>query len=124
MFSSSRRNFIRGLAGVSALGMGGCFSIGKGKNGKIRLAAVGVGGKGYSDWTPMLKTGMAEMVAFCDADRTIYESCIKKAAKDGLGDLSQVPFYTDYRDLLANAGALGVDAMTISTPYSFAVLLK
>ena len=117
MYNSSRRNFIRGLAGVSALGMGGCFSIGKSiGDRKIRLAAVGVGGKGYSDWTPMLKTGMAEMVAFCDADRTIYESCIKKAAKDGLGDLSKVPYYSDYRDLLANAGALGVDAMTISTP--------
>ena len=65
MFSSSRRNFIRGLAGVSALGMGGCFSIGKSVGDrKIRLAAVGVGGKGYSDWTPMLKSGLVEMVAF------------------------------------------------------------
>ena len=115
--SSSRRGFLRGLVGASALSMGGCFSIGKSiGDRKIRLAAVGVGGKGYSDWTPMLKTGMAEMVAFCDADRTIYESCIKKAAKDGLGDLSKVPYYSDYRDLLANAGALGVDAMTVSTP--------
>lgn len=115
--SSSRRGFLRGLVGASALGMGGCFSIGKSiGDRKIRLAAVGVGGKGYSDWTPMLKTGMAEMVAFCDADRTIYESCIQKAAKDGLGDLSKVPYYSDYRDLLANAGALGIDAMTVSTP--------
>ena len=116
MFSSSRRGFLRGLAGISAMSaFSGCFSIGR-ANGKIRLAAVGVGGKGYSDWTPMLKTGMAEMVAFCDADRTIYEACIAKAAKDGFGDLSKVPYYSDYRDLLANAGVLGIDAMTISTP--------
>ena len=116
MFSSSRRNFIRGLAGVSALGMGGCFSIGKANGGKIRLAVVGVGGKGYSDWTPMLRSGMAEVVAFCDADANTYRNCIKNAAKEGLGDLSKVPFYSDYRKLLDNCGALDVQAMTISTP--------
>lgn len=117
MINSSRRGFLRGLAGISMLAAGSGFAIGKSvTDRKIRLAAVGVGGKGYSDWTPMLKTGMAEMVAFCDADRTIYEKCIAKAAKEGLGDFSAVPFYSDYRDLLANAGALGIDAMTISTP--------
>ena len=113
--NSSRRGFLRGIAGLAALSAGGCFSIGKG-NGKIKLAVVGVGGKGYSDWTPMLKTGMAEIVAFCDADRSIYENCIAKAQKEGYGDLSKVPFYSDYRDLLKNCGILGVQAMTISTP--------
>lgn len=117
MINSNRRNFIRSIAGLSTLGIGGCFSIGKpiGEH-KIRLAAVGVGGKGYGDWTPMLMTGNAEMVAFCDADRTIYESCIARAAKDGFGDLSKVPYYSDYRELLANAGMLGIEAMTVSTP--------
>jgi len=115
MFKSSRRNFIRGLAGASALGMSGCFSIGKSEN-KIRLAVVGVGGKGYSDWTPMVKSGLAEVVAFCDADANIYKDCLAQAAKEGYGDFSQVPFFTDYRALLANCGILGVQAMTISTP--------
>ena len=116
--NSSRRGFIRGLAGMSAFAIGGkCFAA-RAVSGaqKIKLAVVGVGGKGYSDWTPMLKSGMVEVVAFCDADRKTYESCIKKAAKSCLGDLSKVPYYSDYRELLANAGVLGVDAMTISTP--------
>ena len=118
MFDTNRRNFLRGLAGVTALGMGGCFTIGKNpyRDHKIRLAVVGVGGKGYSDWTPMLKTGLAEVVAFCDADANTYKTCIAKAAKDGFGDLSKIPFYTDYRKLLDNCGVLGVEAMTISTP--------
>ena len=66
--NTSRRGFLRGLAGAGLLSASGCCTC-CGES-KIKLAVVGVGGKGYSDWTPMLKTGMAEMVAFCDADAT------------------------------------------------------
>ena len=115
--TSSRRGFIRGLAGVAALGAGRSFAIGTGGSGKIRLAAVGVEGKGYTDWTPMVKSGLAELVAWCDADATMREKAIKKAKKDLPGlDLSKVPFFTDYRKLLDSCGVLGVQAMTISTP--------
>ena len=42
MISSSRRGFLRGLAGVSLLSAGGCFSPSPRKPGqKVRLAAVG-----------------------------------------------------------------------------------
>ena len=118
MISSSRRGFLRGLAGVSLLSAGGCFSPSPRKPGqKVRLAAVGIMGKGYSDWTPMLKTGLVEMVAFCDADATMLEKALANAKKDFPGlDLSKVPFYTDYRKLLDDADKLGIDAMTISTP--------
>ena len=116
--SSSRRGFLRGIAGLGVMGAAGCVSGPRrlGGESKIKLAVVGVGGKGYSDWTPMLKTGMAEIVAFCDADRNIYKSCIEKAEKAGFGDLSKVPFYTDYRKLIADIDKLGVEAMTVSTP--------
>ena len=116
---ASRRGFIRGLTGITALGAGGCFSIGRGGNGKIRLAAVGVMGKGYSDWTPMVKSGLAEMVAFCDADYAMREKAQLKLAQDGIAvDMYEIPFYTDYRRLLddISIGKLKVDAMTISTP--------
>ena len=118
MISSSRRGFLRGLAGVSLLSAGGCFTPHPRKPGqKVRLAAVGVMGKGYSDWTPMLKTGLVEMVAFCDADANMLTQALEKAKKDFPGlDLSKVPFYTDYRKLLDDADKIGIDAMTISTP--------
>ena len=111
MISSSRRSFIRGLAGVSLLSAGGCFSPHPRKPGqKVRLAAVGIMGKGYSDWTPMLKTGLVEMVAFCDADANMLTQALEKAKKDFPGlDLSKVPFYTDYRKLLDDAEKLGID---------------
>ena len=123
---TSRRGFIKGAAGLSALGMAGCCCCG-GKvarvvpaNGKIRLAAVGVMGKGYSDWMPMVKSGLAELVAWCDADATMREKAIN--AKDtkkipGLAEkLAKIPFYTDYRKMLDEQAKLQIDAMTISTP--------
>ena len=116
--NTSRRGFIKSMAGIAAVGAAsGCFAAKGFKGGKIRLAAVGVNGKGYSDWTPMVKFGLAEMVAFCDCDRKLYEEALKKAKKDLPGvDLSKVPYYSDYRRLLDDAGTLGIDAMTISTP--------
>ena len=63
---SDRRGFIKGLAGASAFAIGGCKCPFGSQ--KIKLAAVGVLGKSYSDWTPMLKSGLVEMVAFCDWD--------------------------------------------------------
>ena len=118
MISSSRRGFLRGLAGVSILSAGGCFSPTPRKPGqKVRLAAVGIMGKGYSDWVPMVKTGLVEMVAFCDADKTMLSKALEGAKTDLPGvDLTEVPFYTDYRRLLDDADKLGIDAMTISTP--------
>ena len=114
--SSSRRGFLRGIAGAAALGAGGCFTIGKGCDGKIRLAAVGVMGKGYSDWLPMLKSGMAKMVAFCDCDYNKRSEAQRCLIRDGVDfDMYSVPFYTDYRKLLDDAGMLGIEAMTVST---------
>ncbi|HCG19500.1 MAG TPA: hypothetical protein DER26_00685, partial [Verrucomicrobia bacterium] len=53
--NTSRRNFLRGMAGAGALtAAGGCFSIGCKGDKRIRLAAVGVMGKGFTDWLPML----------------------------------------------------------------------
>ena len=113
--SASRRNFIRGLAGLSTFSITGCKCLFGCQ--KIKLAVVGVMGKGFSDWTPMLTSGLVEIVAFCDADYTMREKAQLKLAQGGIDfDMYRVPFYTDYRKLLDNAGLLGVQAMTISTP--------
>ena len=55
MISSSRRGFLRGLAGVSLISAGGCFTPHPRKPGqKVRLAAVGIMGKGYTDYRKLL----------------------------------------------------------------------
>ena len=113
--NTSRRGFLRGLAGAGLLGATGCCTCCGGQ--KIKLAVVGVMGKGYSDWTPMLNSGMVEIVAFCDADYTQRDKAQMKLVQDGIDfDMYRVPFYTDYRKLIDDCGILGVDAMTISTP--------
>ncbi|MGN0852623.1 MAG: Gfo/Idh/MocA family oxidoreductase [Kiritimatiellia bacterium] len=119
----SRRDFLKASAFAAAFsGVGGCFSLGGG-SGKIRLAAVGVMGKGFGDWLPMLKSGKAELVAWCDADANQRTAALNRLAdltKKGKGlpgvDLTTVPFYTDYRRLMDDAGRLGIQAMTVSTP--------
>ena len=122
-FNASRRNFLRGLAGVSLLGSAGCFSIGKAGGKKIRLAAVGIMGKGFGDWYPMLKQGKAELVALCDADANQFPAAAawcKRLSDSGEGirglDISKIPFYTDYRKMLDDQAKLQIDAMTVSTP--------
>ena len=113
--SSSRRGFLRGLAGASAFAIGGCKSPFGDQ--KVKLAVVGVLGKGFTDWTTMLKTGLVEIVAFCDCDATSREDAQLALAQAGIHfEMYTVPFYTDYRKLLDDAGILGVEAMTVSTP--------
>ena len=122
-FETNRRNFLIGAASVSAIGtFSGCASLCNGC-GKIRLAAVGVMGKGFSDWLPMIKSGLAELVAMCDADATMLKAAqdtFNKQRKKGKIafdlDLSKIPFYTDYRKMLDDQHKLQIQAMTISTP--------
>ena len=114
--SASRRGFIKGLAGLTVIGAGGYRCLAAGRSEKIRLAAVGIWGKGFSDWMPMLKSGMAELVALCDCDRGTLDLVAKNDGFKALGiDLSKIPFYTDYRRLLDDADKLGIQAMTVST---------
>lgn len=117
--SYSRRGFI--LGSVAAVGgITGCATsfVGSSKcGGKIRLAAVGIMGKGFSDWLPMVKSGKAELVAICDADYNMVKAAQTLLNKQKYPlDLSRIPFFSDYRRLLDKAASLGIQAMTISTP--------
>ena len=123
MFTSSRRGFLQGVGSAALLGtMGGFADVVKGQ--KIRLAVCGVMGKGFSDWMPMVKSGLATVVAFCDPDRTTIGTVagtiadMKKKGKlpaDFSLDPTKVPFFTDYRDMFDKMGAQ-FDAVTVSTP--------
>ena len=126
-FQMNRRGFLGTTAfaaGFSILGAGCCSSAcGLGQQ-KIRLAVCGVMGKGFSDWMPMVKSGLAEVVAFCDPDRTTVAQAagnIKGQKEKGrlpatfCFDPTKVPFFTDYREMFDKMGAQ-FDAVTVSTP--------
>ena len=113
--TTSRRNFLRGFTGLAALGAGGCLTTRSG--GKVRLAVVGIWGKGYEDWKWFLTHGKIEVAALCDCDRNMLPIAQAQLRKDGFDlDISKIPFYTDYRRMLDDADKLGIQAMQISTP--------
>src|SRR5262245_55771115 len=70
----------------------------------IRIACIGVGGKGSSDTDQAGEVG--EVVALCDID----ENHLNNKAKN----FSKAKKYTDYRKLLDEMGK-SIDAVTVST---------
>ena len=82
----------------------------------IASAVAGVMGKGFSDWMPMVKSGLAEVVAFFDADANTVKSAANNIANDkkkgklpaDFMDPMKVPFYHDYRKMLDDAKKLGI----------------
>ena len=82
-FNLNRREFVGGAAALAAAGC--CCakpSPRYGGTGKIRLAVAGVMGKGFSDWMPMVKSGLAEVVAFFDADANTVKSAANNIANE------------------------------------------
>jgi hypothetical protein len=75
-----------------------------GSGGKLRIACVGVGGKGGSD---VRLCSREEIVALCDVD--------EKRSAETRKLLPNVKFYSDWRELLEQE-AKNIDAVTVSTP--------
>lgn len=121
MMQFNRRDFIKGGAyAAGALAMGGCSTAGARKvnvaEGKLNIGVIGVGGKGWSDWNPMLDYG-ENIVALCDVDRgQIDRGLAEIAKKKGADVAAKVKTYTDWRRLVEDIKRLGVNAVTVSTP--------
>jgi len=130
MMQIDRRSFLRGAAlATASVAMSGCNTM-RGKvpspypqftkvvpkalkpNDKLNIGVVGVGGKGWSDWTPMFQNG-DNIVALCDTDRGQIDRGLKEIEKKGINP-SQVKCYTDYRKMLDECKNL--DTVTVSTP--------
>lgn len=103
-----RRNFLK----TSAVIGGGYFAAAgltqaapKSANEQVRLACIGVGGKGGSDTDQA--AALCEVVALCDCDEGTLG---KKAEK-----FPKAKKYTDFRKLFDELGK-SLDAVTVSTP--------
>ena len=108
---TSRRHFFFGtlLAGaVPAGGFGTTASLRllgyKSPNEKLNIAAIGAGGKGYTD---ILGCRSENIVAFADPDE-------KRAART-FKEFPEVPRYKDFRRMFDKEGSR-IDAVTVSTP--------
>ena len=106
----SRRRFLRhvGLGGAVAALTAASWSRVYGANEKLRLASVGVGGKGWSDLTGVAASPHVEVVALCDIDDT--EKHMGRAAEK----FPAAKRFTDWRRLLDKPKEF--DAVIVSTP--------
>src|SRR3954466_2841577 len=106
--SLSRRQFIYYSAlATSAAALAGCAKMPARKvasNQKLRIAAVGGGGKGGSD---IQCCSSEEIVAICDADKTMAQGSLKAHPN--------AKFYFDWREMLDKEHK-NIDAVTVSTP--------
>ena len=111
----NRRGFIRVAGGMSLFGFGGCASLGVAKsavfaNGKINMAFIGIGHRGYTNFTMFRHfKDLVNIVAFCDTDMG------GPATQPALKACPDVPRYTDFRKMFDELGG-SIDAVCISTP--------
>ena len=121
----SRRNFLLGSAAVTGFSMfGGCSlfngpvaKVARGQ--KIRLAVCGIMGKGFTDWLPMIQSGLAEIVAWCDADTAMRLS--PRSARNWSADMSFVKLQRPFAVISTFEPSLALRSMrTQFTPLSAA----
>jgi len=107
----NRRSFLKSLAAAGAVPfLPGCLSRGYGANGKVRLAAIGIGCQACYDIQQLTKNAdLCELVALCDTDmgaeHTLYTL---KAYPD-------LPRFRDFRRMF-DTMADGIDAVLVATP--------
>jgi predicted dehydrogenase len=108
----SRRHFFYGTLLAGAVPAGGFGSVAslkqlgyKSPNEKLNIAAIGAGGKGYSDIMGCTQT--ENLVAMADPDE-------KRAAR-AFNQFANTPKYKDFRRMFDKEGK-NIDAVTVSIP--------
>src|SRR6184192_4087398 len=114
----TRRDFIKS----SSLALGALafsapyFARGQNANSKIRVACIGVGGKGDGDSSQAFTAG-GDIVAICDVDAGTLnkrdQSFRDRAAKESR--TYDAKKFSDWRKMFDEMGK-SIDAVTISTP--------
>jgi predicted dehydrogenase len=107
MPSFTRRSFLKSsaLAATSAAFSARSWAQVAGANGDVRVAVVGLNGRGKNHLQRLGEVKGVRVVALCDVDTAVLDK-----AKAGLGE---VKTYVDLRELLA---ARDIDAVTFATP--------
>lgn len=107
----TRRAFLRNtaLVGAASALTARSWSQVAGANSEIRVAVVGLNGRGKSHLSSLAGVKGVRVVALCDADTAVLERTKKNLGEKG----ADVRTFTDIRELLA---AKDIDAVTIATP--------
>src|SRR5689334_16938785 len=113
-----RRSFLKTSAAMATVTILPSGLLKAAPNDKPDIAAVGVGGKGWSDITETSKGGAANVVAFCDVDTTGTRRNEKKSGSGYPAAANRWPDakrYTDWREMLDKEGKR-LNGVTVSTP--------
>ncbi|NIG52350.1 Gfo/Idh/MocA family protein [Chitinophaga sp. Cy-1792] len=106
----SRRSFLRnGALAAAGFMIVPRHVLGRGyvaPSDRLRVAAVGVGGKGYGDITSFAE-GPADINFLCDVDT--------RRAADAVKRFPKAKFYTDFREMFEKENK-NFDAVSVSTP--------
>jgi predicted dehydrogenase len=114
----SRRQFLKTTAvatAVTALSARSWAQV-VGATTDVRVAVVGLNGRGKNHLTSLKEIKGVRIAAICDVDRALLEKTAAKLATEGV----TVKTYTDVRELLASPD---IDAITIATPNHWHSLL-
>ncbi len=105
-----RRTFLK--AGIAAASLASAASAKKirGANDRIRIAVVGVRGRGWDHVKGYRTIPGVEIAYFCDVDENVLRQRVADAEKM---DIPKPKTYVDVRELLADKD---VDAVSIATP--------
>ncbi len=111
MTMTSRRVFLKTATLATAATVLSARSWGQviGANGDVRVAVVGLNGRGRNHLTSLRALTGVRIVAICDVDRAVLEKTAAELAKDGI----MPEKFTDVRTLLASPA---IDAITVATP--------
>jgi predicted dehydrogenase len=112
----NRRKFLQAsaLAGVGFWAAGGLTrGDSKDANERLRIACIGVGGKGSSDTDDAARIG--DVVALCDIDDKHLDAKANYKTKSGETPYAKAAKYHDFRKMLDEMGK-NIDAVTVSTP--------
>ena len=102
-----RRDFLRNTAAFASLTLLPSSVWALTKNGKLKTAFIGVGGKGVSNIGEVSSHPMVDVIALCDVDS------VRLAAAKKLHPNAKI--YRDYRKLFEELGS-AIDAVVVSTP--------
>lgn len=106
--TTHRREFLK-TSGLAAAGFWVAGTVpaqeSKSPNERLKMASIGIGGKGQSDSDDAAKHG--DMVAICDVDKNRLRGAQKRFPK--------AKCFTDFRKMLDDMGD-SIDAVTVSTP--------
>jgi predicted dehydrogenase len=119
MRKTTRRNLLK-TSGTTAVAFGLGTGLGTGlaadtkvpseKNSALRLAVIGVGGRGKQHIKVFSECTGVSLVAFCDVDQDHVNNTAEEFEKTSG---TKVARFNDYRELLASDD---IDAVTIATP--------